>query len=258
MKVAVCAKVVPAGRQNRRIDPSSGRIVRDAGALSDLDRHAVEEALRIRERGEADEVLVVSMAPGASLGAVRDALAMGADRAIQVSDPALEGSDLLGTSRVLAHVLRQESPDLVIFGPQGEDSNGAMLWSAAASRLGLPVLSQVEELALEDGRARIVRQTEAGYETLDAPLPCVIGVTGSINQPRFAPVKGKIAAHKKPLALASLAQLGLPPDLAGRAGAGTTVTALREPPRRAEGQVVRGPDVEVEVYEFLRSKRLVP
>jgi len=217
----------------------------------------VEEALRVRERGGADEVLVISMAPGATLGAVRDSLAMGADRAILVSDPALEGSDLLGTSRVLAHVLRQESPDLVIFGPQGEDSNGAMLWSAVASRLGLPVLSQAEKLAIEDGTARVVRQTEAGYETLEAPLPCIVGVTSSINQPRLAPIKGKIAAQKKPLVMATLAQLKLSADVAGRAGAGTTVIALREPPRRA-ARVVRGPDVEPEIYEFLRLKRLVP
>jgi electron transfer flavoprotein beta subunit len=258
MKVAVCVKVVPSGRHSRRINPSTGRLVRDAGALSDLDRHALEEALRIRERGEADEVLVVSMAPGASLGAVREALAMGADRAIQVADAALEGSDLLVTSRVLAQVLAQESADLVIFGPQGEDSNGGMLWSATAARLGLPVLSQADELTLDDGRARVVRQTEAGYETLDAPLPCVVGVTGSINQPRFAPVKGKLAAQNKPLALVSLAQLDLAQELVGEAGAGTTVLALREPPSRGEARVIRGPDVEIELYEFLRAKGLVP
>jgi electron transfer flavoprotein beta subunit len=199
------------------------------------------------------------MAPGASLGAVRDSLAMGADRAIQIADAALEGSDLLGTSRVLAFVLQQEQPDLILFGPQGEDSNGAMLWSAVASRLGLPVLAQVEDLVLDGGTARVTRQTESGYETLEAPLPCVVGVSGSINQPRFAPIKGKLAARNKPLALVSLAQLGADPGIAGRAGAGTSVLALKEPPSRGEATVIRGgPDVEVQIYEFLRSRRLVP
>ena len=258
MKIAVCVKVVPASRQNRRIDPDSGRLVRDAGMLSDLDRRALEEALRVREKNEAEEIVVISMAPGAATGAVIDALAMGADRAVHIADRALEGSDLLATSRVLAEALARESADLILFGPQGEDSSGAMLWAAVAARLNLPVLSQAEEMIVTGGRIRIVRQTEAGYETLEAPLPCVVGVTGSINQPRFAPAKGKLTARNKPNALVTAAELGLHASLVGMEGSGTCVIGLADPPSRGDPQVVQnGPDVALEIYEYLRSRNVL-
>ena len=258
MRIAICAKVVPSGRHNRRIDPETGYLVRDAGTLSDLDRHAIEEALQIRDRTQVDEIVVICMAPASSTGAVMDALAMGVDRAIHIADRVLEGSDLLATSRVLAQALRNESPDLILFGPQGEDSSGAMLWAAVAARLDLPVMSQAEKLVLSAGSASVVRQTEAGYETLEAPLPCVVGVAGSINQPRFAPVKGKLTARNKPNVMVTVAELGLDPALVGQAGSGTRVIEMVDPPARAEPLLIRdGPDVGNHLYELLRIRNLV-
>ncbi|MBV9593390.1 MAG: electron transfer flavoprotein subunit beta/FixA family protein, partial [Actinobacteria bacterium] len=202
--------------------------------LSDLDRRAIEEGLRLKESGTATDVVLIAMAPASSTGAIVDALAMGVDRAIHVADRSIEGSDLLVTSRVLAQAIGRESPDLVLFGPQGEESSGAMLWAAVAARLSLPVLSQADELAVADGRAQIVRQTEAGYETLAAPLPCVVGVTGSINQPRFAPIKGKLTARTKPNSMVTVAELGVAGDQVGAAGSGTRVLAIKPPPSRGD------------------------
>jgi electron transfer flavoprotein beta subunit len=258
MKLAICAKVVPAARHSRRVDPDSGRMVRDAGTLSELDRHAVEEALQLRGRIEVEEIVIISMAPAASVAAVRDALAMGVDRAIVVADDAIRGSDMLATSRVLAKVLERETPDLVLFGPQGEESTGAMLWAAVAARLHLPVLAQADAVLVEGAEVRATRQTETGYETVAAEMPCVVGVTGSINQPRLVPVKGKITARNKPLELIGLADLGLAPDQVGEAGSGTTVISVGPPPSRGEPQVLKDEDdLAEQIYAFLRQKALV-
>jgi electron transfer flavoprotein beta subunit len=258
-RIVVCAKVVPTMRHGRAIEPSTGRIVRDAGTLSDLDRHALEEAIRIKERGEADEVVCVTVAPGASTGAVKDALGMGADRGEHVADPSLKGSDMLATSRVLASVLASLEADLILFGPQGEDSAGALLWAAVAGRLDLPVLSQATELTIADGRVTVTRQTEAGYETLTAAPPCLVSVSAAINQPRYVSARGKLLARRKPHNMTALSGIGVDPALVGVNGAGTKVLGLREPPPRGERWTISdGPDAARQVFQFLREKKLLP
>jgi electron transfer flavoprotein beta subunit len=258
MKVVVCAKVVPAVRHNRQIDPETGRMVRDAGTLSELDRHAIEEGLRLRDRVDVSELVIVSVAPSASVAAVRDALAMGIDRAVVVADPALAGSDLLATGRILAKVLEREAADLILFGPQGEESTGAMMWATVAARLDLPVLGQADEVVVEEGEVRVTRQTETGYENVTAAVPCVVGVTGSINQPRLVPVKGKITARNKPLELLDLAALEIDPGEVGVAGSATTVISVGPPPSRGEPRVLKGEDdLAEQIYRFLDSKALI-
>src|ERR1700682_1027910 len=133
MKIAVCVKHVPAGRL--RLDPGTKRLDRSGpGELNDVDLNAIEEALQLKEQNEG-EVVVVSMGPDEAVESLRTALALGADRAILVSDPAAAGSDLLATSRVLAAALAREAPDLTLFGQQASDGSGAMLWAAVAERL---------------------------------------------------------------------------------------------------------------------------
>jgi electron transfer flavoprotein beta subunit len=259
MKIAVCIKVVPSNTFDLRLDPASRRLVRTgSGVIGPSDRHAVEAALRIAEAGSDVEIVVVSVSRASELGAVRDALAMGAHRAILIADPAFEGSDLLPTSRALAAALAGEAPDLVLFGPQGDDSGGAMLWAAVADRLRLPVLSQAEELTVDDGTATVKRQAETGYEVIRAALPCVVGVAGSINQPRFASVKGKITAKNKPVDLRNAAKLELALDAIGEAGSGTVVLALGDPPQRARATVIKADDdVAEQIYAFLAERKLV-
>src|SRR5256886_4544372 len=140
MKIAVCAKYVPEAAANARIDPQTKRLDRSGeGALNQFDVHAVEEALKLKEAAGETEVVVVSVGPERALEAMRKALAMGADRVVLVSDDAAAGSDLVATSRILAAALERENADIVLFGQQGNDSDGAVLWAAVADRLQRPL-----------------------------------------------------------------------------------------------------------------------
>src|SRR5437763_12738852 len=149
MRIAVCVKQVPEAAVHKRIDPQTKRLDRSGEAtLNAFDVHAVEEALRVKERTGDGEVVVVSMGPARAMDALRKALAMGADRALLVSDDAAAGSDLVATSAVLARALEREGADLVLFGQQASDSDGAVLWAAVADRLRRPLVSQAAELTV--------------------------------------------------------------------------------------------------------------
>ena len=151
MKIVVCVKQVPDATSVRRIDAATNRLDRSGeGALNATDVNAVEEALRIKE-AQGGEVVVASLGPAKAVDSLRKALAMGADRALLVADDAAAGSDLVATSYVLAKALERESADLILFGQQSSDSDGAVLWAAVADRLRRPVISQVAEL---ESRAR--------------------------------------------------------------------------------------------------------
>src|SRR5919201_590903 len=196
MKIAVCAKYVPDAAAHARIDPQSKRLDRSGeGGLNAFDANAVEEALKLKDAGGDEvEVVVVSLGPERALEAMRKALAMGADRVVLVSDEAAAGSDLVATSRVLAAVLERENPDLVLFGQQASDSDGAVLWAAVADRLQRPLISQVAELTPQNGKVRGKRQTEYGYDVIEAPLPAVVAVSDAINEPRYPSLKGIMGA----------------------------------------------------------------
>jgi electron transfer flavoprotein beta subunit len=255
MKIAVCVKAVPDAAAGRRIDPATNRIDRSVElAISDFDTYAVEEALRLKEAGGEGEgeVVVISMGPEKAMDALRKALAMGADRAVLITDPALEGADLLGTARALAGAIERESADLILFGQQSADGGGACLWSAVAERLRRPVISQVSELTNEGGSVTGKRQTEFGYDTIRAPLPAVIAVSDAINTPRYPSLKGIMGAKKKPQATQSAADVG------GAAAAGTTVIALAPPPARGEARKIEDDGSAAEqIVAFLAEKRLV-
>jgi electron transfer flavoprotein beta subunit len=256
MKIAVCVKHVPEGHS--RLDPSSKRLDRSGeGALNHFDANAVEEALRLK--GDSDtEVVVVSLGPAKAADSLRKALAMGADRAVLVSDDAAAGSDLVATSKVLAKALERENADLVLFGQQASDADGAVLWAAVAERLHRPVVSQVAELKLQDGSLRLKRQTEFGYDVIEAPLPAVIAVSDAINEPRYPSLKGIMGAKKKPFDTLSLDDIGVDPGDAGEAGSKTEVLALGEPPSRGDARKIEDDgSAAQQIVDFLAEKRLV-
>jgi electron transfer flavoprotein beta subunit len=256
MRIAVCVKHVPEG--TGRIDPGSKRLDRSGeGALNRFDANAVEEALRLK--GESDtEVVVVSLGPEKAADSLRKALAMGADRAVLVSDEAAGGSDLVATSRVLAAVLEREQPDLVLFGQQSSDSDGAVLWAAVGERLKRPVVSQAAELTLTDGGLRVKRQTEFGYDVIEAPLPAAVAVSDAINEPRYPSLKGIMGAKKKPQDVLSLADLDLDSSAVGEAGSRTTVLGLGSPPSRGDARKIEGDGNAAEaIVDFLAEKRLL-
>jgi electron transfer flavoprotein beta subunit len=256
MKIAVCAKVVPDAQL--RIDPGTKRLDRSGeGTLNAFDVNAVEEALKLKESGsDVEEVVIVSLGPERGLEAMRKALAMGADRLVLVSDDGAAGSDLVATSRVLAAVLEREGAELVLFGQQAGDSDGAVLWAAVADRLQRPLISQVAELTREDGKLRGKRQTEYGYDLIEAPLPAVVAVSDAINEPRYPSLKGIMGAKKKPQETLSLGDLGLDPGEAGEAGSRTEVSALGDPPARGDTVKIEDDGSAAEkIVQFLQEKK---
>ncbi len=259
MKIAVCVKYVPEAAAARRLDPQTKRLDRSGeGALNPFDVNAVEEALRLKEAdsGTDSEVVIVSLGPERALEAMRRALAMGADRVVLVADEAAAGSDLVATSRVLAAALERESPDLVLFGQQATDSDGAVLWAAVAERLQQALISQVAELSLEDGKVQGKRQTEYGYDVIEAPLPSVIAVSDAINEPRYPSLKGIMGAKKKPQETLSLGDLGVAAEEAGEAGSRTAVEALNEPPARGDTVKLEDDGTAAEkIVEFLQERK---
>ena len=257
MKIAVCAKYVPEATAARRIDPQTKRLDRSGeGVLNPFDVNAVEEALKLRDAGADAEVVIVSLGPERALEAMRRALAMGADRLVLVADEAAVGSDLVATSRILAAALERESPDLVLFGQQANDADGAVLWAAVADRLQRPLISQVAELTLEDGKVRGKRQTEYGYDVIEAPLPAVIAVSDAINEPRYPSLKGIMGAKKKPQETLSLIDLGVSAEEAGEAGSLTTVEALSDPPERGDTVKLEDDGTAAEkILEFLQERK---
>jgi electron transfer flavoprotein beta subunit len=257
MKIAVCAKYVPDASTSVSIDPQTKRLDRSGeGALNPFDVNAVEEALRLRDAASEGEVLIVSLGPERALEAMRKALAMGADRAVLVSDEGAAGSDLVATSRILAAALAREEPDLVLFGQQASDSDGAVLWAAVADRLERPLISQVAELTREDGKVRGKRQTEYGYDVIEAPLPAVVAVSDAINEPRYPSLKGIMGAKKKPQETVSLSELGLDAGEVGEAGSRTEVYALGAPPARGDTEKIEDDGSAAEkILAFLQERK---
>jgi electron transfer flavoprotein beta subunit len=257
MKIAVCVKHVPEG--TKRIDPTTKRLDRSGeGALNPFDAHAVEEALRLKEATGEGEVVLVSLGTAKAQDALRKALAMGADRALLVSDVAAAGSDLVATSYALAKALERENADLVLFGQQGNDSDGAVLWAAVADRLRRPVVSQAAEVKHADGKLTVKRQTEFGYDVIEAPLPAVVAVSDAINEPRYPSLKGIMGAKSKPQETLSLSDLGVEAERMGEQGSGTEVYALTEPPSRGDSRKLEDDGSAAQaIVDFLAEKRLV-
>jgi electron transfer flavoprotein beta subunit len=256
MKIAVCVKHVPTG--TLRMRPDAGTLDRSGpGELNDTDKNAIEEALRLKESGDA-EVVLVTMGPVTATESLRTGLAMGADRAVLVDDDAVAGSDLLATSRVLASVLERETPDLVLFGQQTSDGGGAVLWAAVAERLQRPFVSQATKLSLGDGTVTVERETEVGNDTIEAALPAVVAVSDALNEPRYTSLKGMMAAKKKPLDTLTASDLGLAGDAVGAAGSQTVVLGTAAPPARAGAVTIEDDGSAAQaVFDYLAEHGLV-
>lgn len=260
MKIAVCVKEVPDPGPSRRIDPATLRMDRSGDrSLNAFDLNAVEEAIRLRDAAGDGEVVLVSLGAAKALDSIRKGLAMGADRAVLVTDEAAAGSDLVATSAILAEALKAESPDAILFGQQASDADGAVLWAAVADRLRLPVVSQISELEVADGTATAKRQTEFGYDTIRVPLPAVLAVADSLNEPRYPSLKGIMGAKKKPQDVKSLADVGVDAGDVGEAGSRTAVSALNPPPSRGDTLKIEdeaGSSAQ-KILDFLVERKLV-
>jgi electron transfer flavoprotein beta subunit len=212
MKIAVCVKQVPATTSEKRYtaDLRLDRAAAEA-IVNPLDEYAVEQALRLKEAGTADEVVYLTMGPESAAEALRRALAMGGDLGFHVTDSALAGADEWVTARVLAAALDRIAPEVSLMGMSSDDARGSLVPGAVAAIRGLPLLAYGSELRLTDGAAQVRRLNPTGFDVLEAPLPVVASVTDQVGEPRYASLKGIMAARRLELTTWSLADLELDP-----------------------------------------------
>jgi electron transfer flavoprotein beta subunit len=258
VNIAVCVKQVVDTEAEKRLDPGSWRLDRSVDSiLNPYDEYAVEEALRLKE-AHGGEVVVLCMGPECAAEAVRKALAMGADRALLVSDPVLAGSDSQGTAYVLAEALKGLDHDLVIFGIRSTDGETGCVPAAVAERLGLPLLSSLSKVEVSDSTLVVHRETEQGYVSYECPTPAVLSVIKGINEPRYPSMKGIMSARKKPMEVRDAAALDLDTAQIGLSGAKTRVLSARSPEPRKAGVKIEDDGAGAQrIADFLASEKLV-
>ena len=246
MNIVVCIKHVPDATANRQFnnDFTVDRVGVD-GLLSELDEYAMEQALRIKEARTADEVAVIALTigPEKAADALRKALQMGADEGVHVLDEAIAGSDAIATSLILAraiHTVADNSGqvDLVICGMASTDASMSVVPAMLAERLDWPQVTLAAVVETQGAEVRIKRDGDAATEVIGATMPVVLSVTDQSGEARYPSFKGIMAAKKKPVALWSLADIGVEPIEVGAAAAWTSVTGVIQRPARSAGEIV--------------------
>jgi electron transfer flavoprotein beta subunit len=258
MNVVVCVKQIPDPAAPSSLDPDTHNLNRTGKLiLDDSDAYGVEMGLQLAS-GEGDEVILVSMAPGGETSGLRTALAMGAARAILVSDDSLAGSDALGTAKVLAAAIKRAEPDLVLTATESTDGYTGTIPVQVAELLGLPSITFAKKIAVDGSTVRVERQTEAGYDEVESPLPAVVSVTAGVVEPRYPSFKGIMAAKSKPVDVVTVADLGVPADQVGAAGAGQEITDVSKVDDRGGGEIVVDEgDGAARIVAFLQELKVV-
>jgi electron transfer flavoprotein beta subunit len=259
MDIAVLVKQVPDTWSDRKLTESDWTLDREStdAIIDEIDTRGVETALLLVEE-HGGEVTVISMGGDRAAESLRKALAMGAHKAIHVSDDGLAGSCALQTSAALAATIRPLGVDLVITGNESTDGAGGVMASMIAERLGWPQLTSVRTLAVTGGTATAERVNDIGYSEVSAATPVVVSVTEKINEPRYPSFKGIMAAKKKPLSTVGISDLGLDLTTTGLANASTTVRTAAIRPARAAGKKLTDDGSAAEhVAQYLAAARLI-
>jgi electron transfer flavoprotein beta subunit len=241
MRIAVLIKQVPE-TTNCQIDPETGTLCREgvAAIMNPFDTYALEEAVRVRDK-LGGEVVALSMGPPQAEVMLREAIAVGADRAVLVTDRAFAGSDTWATSLTLSAALRKIGFDLIMAGKQAIDGDTAQVGPGVATFLDIPqatYVRKIEEITPE--KARVERLLEEGYEVLELPLPVLLTVVKEINEPRLPSLRGKMKAKKAEIEKLSQADLGIPEEELGLKGSPTRVMRVFAPEKRAGGEKREG------------------
>ncbi|MYV58157.1 electron transfer flavoprotein subunit beta/FixA family protein [Streptomyces sp. SID3212] len=240
LRIVVCVKYVPDATGDRHFadDLTLDRDDVD-GLLSELDEYAVEQALQIAGEADDAEITVLTVGPEDAKDALRKALSMGADKAVHVEDDALHGTDVLGTSLVLAKAIEKTGYDLVICGMASTDGTMGVLPAILAERLGVPQVTLLSEVSVGGGQVKGRRDGDTASELLEASLPAVVSVTDQSGEARYPSFKGIMAAKKKPVQSFDLEDLDIEPGDVGLAGAWTVVDGATQRPARTAGTVVK-------------------
>jgi electron transfer flavoprotein beta subunit len=254
MKVVVLVKYIP----NPDGTPKMGddfRLVREGveGGLDPGDEHGIEAALQVA--GPDGEVTVVTMGPAPAVGAIRKALSMGGQQGIHIVDDALRGADTLATARALSAAIKRAEFDLVIAGVESTDGYSGTLPMAVAELLGVPAATFARQVQVEAGTVRIERQTEAGYDVVECPLPALVTVTAGANEPRYPTLKGIMQAKQKPLETLSVSDLGLSAE---DVKATQEVVGIEPVPAKEGGEIVEDPsEAPAKVVDFLTRAKVI-
>ncbi len=244
MKIVVCLKQVPARDSVLRLNPA-GTWIQETDIsyeINEPDIYALEEALQLKEK-HGGEVVVCSLGPARAQQAIKEALAKGVDRALHLDDPAFEGLDAHGVARALARAFQRESPDLVVSGLQSDDFGFAQTGVILAEILGLPHSTIIMEIQVAGQTLKVKRELEGGwFQWIEMPLPAVLTIQSGINKPRYATLKGIMAAKSKPIQKLTLAELGLSrEELAPR----QRISKVYVPIKRAQTEFMQGSPKEI-------------
>src|SRR2546429_8931973 len=254
VKICVLVKEVPDAAVEKRIDPSTGRMDRSGEKnLNPFDTHAIEAAMQIKEGGEVpvEEVVAVTMGPDSAVRALHQAVSIGADRSVHLTDESLAGSDVAATGYALAKALEKESPDLVLLGQQSDDGECYTIGAVVADHLQAPSLTQVIKLDVADGKLRCERQAEYGYDTVQVQLPAGISVGDAINEPRYPSLKAIMGAKKKPLDSVSAGDVQIETDKVGGEHPAAPRGAAKPPPAKAPGEIIEDEDTSETVEKIV-------
>jgi electron transfer flavoprotein beta subunit len=238
MNVVVCVKQIPDPAEPGKLEADNtldrgGKLI-----LDESDSYGVEMALQLAEAAGGGEVTLVSMAPNNETSGLRTALAMGAAKAILVSDDALSGAGALDTAKVLAAAIKRAEPDLVLAATESSDGYTGTVPEQVAALLGLNSVTFAKHVEIDGQAVKVQRQTELGYDEVEASLPALVSVTAGVVEPRYPSFKGIMAAKSKPVDQLTLADLGIDAGAVGSAGAGQEIVAVDDAPAREAGEIV--------------------
>ncbi|NLY88508.1 MAG: electron transfer flavoprotein subunit beta/FixA family protein [Firmicutes bacterium] len=256
MKIIVCMKQVPDTTEVK-INKETNTLIREgvASVINPFDLYAIEEGLRLREE-HGGTVTVLSMGPMQVIESLREALSMGADEAVLLSDRAFAGADTLATAYTLSKAVEKiGSFDLIICGKQAVDGDTAQVGPELAEMLGVPHVTYVRRVhGIADGRITVERMTEEGSEKIRFPLPGLITVVKEINEPRLPSIKGKMRAKKTEIPVWSASELGTDPEKTGLKGSPTWVMKVFTPEQKGGGEIFEG-EIEEQVAKLVRKLR---
>jgi len=258
VNVVVCVKQIPDPAVPGELDPNTHWLKREGKLiLDDSDAYGVEMALQLATAAGGGDVTLVSMAPNGETSGLRTALAMGAAKAILVSDDALKGSDALSTAKVLAAAIKRAEPDLVITATEATDGYTGTIPEQVAALLGLPSITFAKKIEVDGQTVKVDRQTEAGYDEVTAPLPAVVSVTAGVVEPRYPSFKGIMAAKSKPVDQLTIADLGLDGQV-GAASARQEIVSVVPAEERQAGEVVEDDGAGFQkIVEFLEKQKVI-
>ena len=255
MNIIVCIKQVPDTESQIKIAPDGKSVVTDdvKWVMNPYDEFGVEEALRVKEKF-GGEVTVVGLGPKRVAESIRTALAMGADKGILVSDPALDGSDSLAVAAALAAAIKGLGFDLIFTGQRGVDDDSGIVGAALAEMLNIPNISVVEKVEIAgDGKSvKAHRPVEGLTLVIETALPALITAQKGLNEPRYASLPGIMKAKKKPLEEKTLAALGLDPSQFGEGARKLKIVKLTPPPQRNAGKIVAGDTPEQKASQLVK------